>query len=183
MNGVFVDQHGSSVAIEQSNCRMAGGFSQNGISAVTALAYVTPEIKAFKLEREPSLPAKSAGAKTRRTGYYWRGCDARYARLMQLVEAEGKRGPRWKAWPGCCRPGAPAPARSPCANEKFHPDVETNFWTIATWVEVVFGPGPAHLIAGTAPEAHRADFSNGLPSWSSAKGLPCSRSSPQNSPA
>jgi hypothetical protein len=140
-NMVWVDEQGSSVAIEQSNCRMGWRFSTNGISAVTALAYLTPELQAFKLERDRHSLKLRGWGEDAPDWIYWRGCDARYRRLMKLVEEAGRRGSTLE---GMARmlldPDAPFPERISCANEKFHPDVDTDFWTVFTWATVVFGP-------------------------------------------
>jgi len=140
-NYVFADEQGKSVAIEQTNCRMGWRFSTNGISAVTALAYMTPELQQFKLERDRLSLEKRGWKEDCPDWVYWRGCDARYRRLMKLVEEEGRRGPTLE---GMARilldPDAPFPERISVANEKFHPDVECNFWTVFAWAAVVFGP-------------------------------------------
>ncbi|NQU10718.1 hypothetical protein HQ590_08010 [bacterium] len=140
-NSVWVDEAGNSVAIEQSNTRMGWRFSTNGISAVTALAYTTPELQQFKLERDRLSLEKRGWGEDSPDWIYWRGCDARYRRLLQLVDEEARRGPTLA---GMARllldPAAPFPERISCANEKFHPEVEPNCWTVYTWAEVVFGP-------------------------------------------
>jgi hypothetical protein len=140
-NSVYVDEQGHSVAIEQSNCRMGWRFSTNGISAVTALAYSTPELQEFKLERDRLSLEKRGWGEDSPDWIYWRGCDERYRRLLQLVKAEGRRGPTLEGMATLLLdPQAPFPERISVANEQFYPDMETDFWTISTWTTVVFGP-------------------------------------------
>jgi len=140
-NAVYVDQHGDSVAIEQSNCQMGWRFPTNGITAVTGLAYGTPELQKLKLERDRLSLEKRGWDESSPDWIYWRGCDARHSRLMKLVAAEEERGPTLE---GIARmlldPDASFPERISCANDKFHPDVESNSWTMYTWATVVFGP-------------------------------------------
>jgi len=140
-NAVYVDEEGNSVAIEHSNCRMGWRYPTNGISAVTAIAYATPEMKAFKLERDRLSLEKRGWTEECPDWVYWRGCDARYERLLKLVEEEGKRGPTLE---GMARmlldPDAPVPERISTANEEFWPGLNSNFWTVYTWAAVVFGP-------------------------------------------
>lgn len=139
-NAVFVDEEGRSVAIEQSNCRMCWRFSTNGISAVTAFDFRTPELYAFKLERDRLSLEKRGWNEECPDWIYWRGCNARGERLMRLVEEEGRRGPTLE---GMARllldPEGPLPDRISTANEPFYPGLNSNFWTVYTWVCVVFG--------------------------------------------
>jgi len=140
-NGIFVDETGDSVAVEQSNCRMAWRYAENGVSATTALAYHEPELKAFKHERDLLSLEKRGWGKAAPDWVYWDGCNRRYDRLMKLVEAERKRPLTVE---GMARilldPEGTPPDRISCANEPFHPDVQTNFWTMYTWVAIPFGP-------------------------------------------
>lgn len=141
-NAIYVDEAGHSVAIEHSNCRMGWRFARRGISAVTAIAYATPEMRAFKLERDRLSLDKRGWTTDCPDWVYWRGCDARYQRLLMLAEEEGARGPTVE---GLARmlldPEAPVPERISVANEEYWPGLNANFWTINTWVAVVFGPG------------------------------------------
>lgn len=140
-NFVFVDEQGRSAAVEQTNCRMAWRFSAHGISAVTALAYLDPDLHRYKLECDRRSLEKRGWGEDCPDWVYWRGCDARYARLRKLTEEIAKRGATVEAMARLLLdPEATPPERISCANERYHPDIETNFWTVYTWVEVVFGP-------------------------------------------
>jgi len=140
-NAVFVDEEGNSVAVEHTNCRMGWRFSTNGISAVTAFDYQTPELRQFQLERQRLSLQKRGWGEDSPDWLYWRGCNARGERLKQLVEEEGKRGPTLE---GMARilldPEGPLPDRISTANEPFYPGLETDMWTMYTWVTAVFGP-------------------------------------------
>jgi hypothetical protein len=139
-NGVWVDEEGHSVAVEQTNCRIGFRFPTNGISAVTAFAYMTPELQKFKLEHDRLSLEKRGWGEDCPDWIYWRGCDARSRRLMKLVDEEARCGPTLE---GMARllldPDASFPERISIANEKFHPDAATDFWTMYTWAVVVFG--------------------------------------------
>jgi hypothetical protein len=140
-NGVYVDETGDSVAIEQTNCRMGWRYAEGGVSAVTGLAYQTPELRALKAERDQLSLDKRGWGHGAPDWVYWKRCNARYDRLMRLVADESRRGPTLEGMARILLDSeGGSGARISAANEQFHPDVQTDFWTMCTWVAVPFGP-------------------------------------------
>ena len=85
-NCIVVDTNHDSVAIEKANVRMGIRPSVNGASCVTALSFMDPEMKAYKLERDKaSIAARGWTLEEAIDWKYWRGCDKRYERLVSLI--------------------------------------------------------------------------------------------------
>ncbi len=140
-NSVWVDRTGDAVAVENSNTLMGYRFAENGIAAVTALAYLTPTLKAHKAERDELSLQKRGWTHDSPDWCYWQGCNQRYDRLMHLVKEEAQRGPTLEGMANILLdPAGPLPQRISTANEPFYPGLDTNFWTMATWVTVLYGP-------------------------------------------
>ncbi len=58
-------------------------------SAVTACAYLTPEMNAFKKERDKiSFELRGYDPFDNPDYVFWEGCERRYKRLLKLVEQE-----------------------------------------------------------------------------------------------
>ena len=139
---IYVDERGDSVAIENTNCRMGVRYSSGGVSAVTACAYLTPEMNAYWRDRGRASLEARGWTEDCPDWAFWNGCEKRYRRLLKLVEAESRRGP---SPVGLARilldPEAPHPERISVAGEQDHPDQDADCWTVCMWVSVVFGPG------------------------------------------
>jgi hypothetical protein len=142
-NRVWVDEEGHAVATESSNCRFGYRFAERGIAAVTALAYRTPELQAFKRERDLLSLEKRGWDQTSPDWCYWQTCEVRYDRLLALTAALARSGPTLA---GLARvmldPDGPLPARISTANEPFHPEVPTDLWTMYTWVAAPLAEPP-----------------------------------------
>jgi hypothetical protein len=139
-NTIWVDSTGKSVAIEQSNCRMGHRYSENGVSAVTALAYQDPAMKAFKLKQDlQSL--KLRGWTTHCPDWvYWDRCILRYDRLMQLVKQHTQTGLGLRAAAQILLdPLGPPSGRISLAGNEFWPGLGKTNYTCYTWVSVPFG--------------------------------------------
>lgn len=141
-NTIFVDTEMNSVAIEKSNCRMGVRWPKNGASAVTACAYLTPEMNAFKKERDRiSFEKRNYDPVDNPDYVFWAGCEKRYHRLLYLVESEASKTPTLEGLTSIMLDHAvPFPDRICLAGEKGHRlDWEAN-WTLVSWSSVLFGP-------------------------------------------
>ncbi|MCM8817397.1 MAG: hypothetical protein NC913_07820, partial [Candidatus Omnitrophica bacterium] len=141
-NIVFADEQFNSVAIEKSNCRMGVRWPKNGASAVTACAYLTPEMNAFKKERDKiSFEMRGFDPVDNPDYVFWDGCERRYRRLLQLVEQEASKTPTLEGLVGIMLDHqVPFPDRICLAGEKGHRlDWEAN-WTLTSSSSVLFGP-------------------------------------------
>jgi hypothetical protein len=143
-NCIVVDTNHDSVAIEKANVRMGIRPSVNGASAVTALAFLDPEMKAFKLDRDKASIARRGWTLDEAPDWkYWRGCDQRYERLVSLVNAASERPASLQDMADIMTDHAvPYPARVCIAGqsciEGFGPD-QTE-WTGVSHSEVLEGP-------------------------------------------
>ncbi|HOC02581.1 MAG: hypothetical protein BWX89_01095 [candidate division TA06 bacterium ADurb.Bin131] len=141
-NLVFADTEMNSVAIEKSNCRMGVRWPENGASAVTACSYLTPEMNAFKKERDKiSFELRGFDPVDNPDYVFWAGCEKRYIRLLYLVENEAKSIPTLEGLANIMLDHAvPFPDRICLAGEKGHRlDWEAN-WTLTSSSSVLFGP-------------------------------------------
>ncbi len=140
-NSIYVDKHLNSVSVEKANRRMGLRYHNNGCSAITAGAYLTPEMAAFKRDRDLAsfkargLPSDCTDA------LYWAGCERRYKRLIKLVEAENARGATLLGAANIALDHAvPFPDRICIAGEKSHPDEALQNWSLQTFAAVLSGP-------------------------------------------
>lgn len=140
-NSIFVDSQWNFVAIEKANRRMGVRYAKDGACAITACAYLTPEMNAFKKERD-ALSFKVRGWTTDNPdAAYWNGCERRYRRLLKLVDEENRRGPTLL---GAARivldHAVPFPDCICVAGEKGHPDEQLQNWTLISFARCVVGP-------------------------------------------
>ncbi|MCM8815280.1 MAG: hypothetical protein NC937_00145 [Candidatus Omnitrophica bacterium] len=141
-NIIFADSEFNSVAIEKSNCRMGVRWPKNGASAVTACAYLTPEMNSFKKERDRiSFQMRGYDPVDNPDYVFWEGCERRYRRLLKLVEQESSKTPTLQGLVSIMLDHAvPFPDRICLAGEKGHRlDWEAN-WTLVSSSSVLFGP-------------------------------------------
>ncbi len=141
-NLVFADTEMNSVAIEKSNCRMGMRWAKNGASAVTACSYLTPEMNAFKKERDRiSYEMRGFDPVDNPDYVFWAGCEKRYHRLLELVEKESSGTPTLEGLANIMLDHAvPFPDRICLAGEKDHPLQEDSNWTLTSFSSVLFGP-------------------------------------------
>jgi hypothetical protein len=141
-NMIFVDTEMNSVVIEKSNCRMGVRWAKNGASAVTSCAYLTPEMNAFKKERDRiSFELREFDPFDNPDYVFWDGCERRYKRLLKLVDELASGTPTLEGLIEIMLDhSVPFPDRICLAGEKGHRDeIETN-WTLVSWSSVLFGP-------------------------------------------
>ena len=140
-NRIYVDPDLNFAAVEKANRRMGVRYSTNGACAITACAYLTPEMHAFKKERD-AISIKARGWTNDCPDFlYWQGCERRYRRLLQLVEEEGRRGATLR---GAARialdHAVPFPDRICVAGEKGHRHEQLQNWTMTSFVRCISGP-------------------------------------------
>lgn len=140
-NGIIVDEEQNSVAFEKSNCRMGVRYSDDGTAAVTACSYLTPEMKKFKEERSRLSLKLRDWDETAPDWVYWKGCDARYERLLNLTKEANKRGATLEDMAAIVTDHAvPFPERVCLSGEKISPDDELSNWTLTSQASVLEGP-------------------------------------------
>jgi len=143
-NSILVDTNLDSVAIEKANVRLGARKSDNGASAVTALACQVPEMKAHKEDCDRrSVLARGWTIEEAPDWYYWRGADQRYERLLQLTNAANRRGASLQDMANIATDHAvPFPARVCIAGEFRHPKIKPGKeeWTAVSHSEVLEGP-------------------------------------------
>ena len=143
-NSILVDKNLDSVALEKANCRLGVRKSDGGASAVTALSYLVPEMKAFKEERDrKSVELRGWTVEEAPDWYYWRGADKRYERLLALTaEANRKGASLWDMAAITTDHAAPYPERVCIAGEFRHPMIPRGGeeWTGVSHCEVLEGP-------------------------------------------
>jgi hypothetical protein len=143
-NCILVDTNLDSAALEKANCRLGVRKMDGGASAVTALSYQVPEMKAFKDERDrKSVELRGWTIEEAPDWYYWRGADKRYQRLLQLTaEANRKGADLWDMAAITTDHAVPYPDRVCIAGEFRHPLVPRGGeeWTAVSHCEVLEGP-------------------------------------------
>lgn len=143
-NHILIDTQLNSVAIEKANVRMGVRSAVNGASAVTALSYQTPELKEYKLERDLlSIQKRGWTTENAPDWIYWRGADARYLRLLSLVEEASKHPATLQEMAAIVTDHAvPYPACVCLAGQTCVPGVtvEQAEWTAVSHSEVLEGP-------------------------------------------
>ena len=140
-NRIYVDSEWNFAATEKANVRMGVRYSK-GWAAITACAYLTPEMNAFKRERDlVSFQTRGWNPHDNSDKAYWDGAERRYRRLMQLTEAEAARGATVL---GAARVvldhAVPFPDRVCLAGEQGHPDEKLQNWTLLSFSRCVSGP-------------------------------------------
>lgn len=144
-NCIVVDTHHDSVAIEKANVRMGIRPSVNGASAVTALAFLDPEMKAYKLLKDRESIARRGWTVEEALDWkYWRGCDKRYERLVALINAASARPSSLQQMADIMTDHA-VPFEEGCVclegksvSPEIGPDVAE--WTVVSHSEVLEGP-------------------------------------------
>jgi len=143
-NSILVDKNLDSVALEKANCRLGVRKMEGGASAVTALSYMVPEMKAFKEECDrKSVELRGWTIEEAPDWYYWRGADKRYTRLLKLTaEANRKGAGLWDMAAITTDHVAPYPDRVCIAGEFRHPMIPpgNEEWTGVSHCEVLEGP-------------------------------------------
>jgi len=145
-NGIVVDEDHNPVAYEKSNCRMGVRYTDDGTAAVTACSYLIPEMKAFKEERGRLSLKRRNWDESAPDWVYWKGCDARYERLLALTAKAAKRGPTLNDMAKIVTDHAvPFPERICLAGQKGHPDDFDVNWTLTSEASVLEGPNRRSL--------------------------------------
>jgi len=143
-NSILVDTNLDSVALEKANCRLGVRKMAGGASAVTALAFMDPGMKAFKEERDrKSVELRGWTIEEAPDWYYWRGADKRYERLLKLTEEANHKGASlWDMAAITTDHAVPYPDRVCIAGEFRHPLVPpgNEEWTGVSHCEVLEGP-------------------------------------------
>ena len=143
-NGILVDEENRAVAYEKLNCRMGVRYLEDGSAAVTACAVVIPEIKAFrdKFHRK-SMELRGLDVEHSPDAHYWKGCEARYHRLLKLTAEASRNGATLQDMADIVTDhAAPYPERVCIAGQTCHPDLksETTEWTMTSRAMVLSGP-------------------------------------------
>ena len=154
-NQLWTDGKGAFAAIEKANVRMGVRYS-DGWGAITACSYVTPDMNAFKKERDLlSYQARGWDPEDNMDRAYWDGDESRYRRLLQLCEGEHARGATLL---GAAAIGldhaVPFPARVCISGERGHRDEEENYqnWTLISYNGVLNGPNTRQYIWVNDPD-------------------------------
>jgi len=154
-NGIIVDEQKNMVAFEKSNCRVGFRYTSDGTCAVTACSYLIPEMYAFKLERSKLSLQKRGWTEDSPDWVYWKGCDARYRRLLEMTGAAAARGATLADMAAIVTDHAvPVPDRICLAGEPGHKDDTDSNWTLMSQASVLEGPGRRTLfwrVEGNTP--------------------------------
>jgi len=142
-NQLWTDAGGAFAAIDKANVRMGVRYT-SGWGAITACAYLSPEMNAFKKERDlRSYLARGWDVNDNTDKAYWDGDEARYRRLVMLVEKEYQRG---ASLLGAAQIAldhkAPFPERICLAGERGHRDEKEGAqnWTLISSATCTDGP-------------------------------------------
>jgi hypothetical protein len=142
-NQLWVDTEMRGVMVEKANTRVAYRWPTHGAICITACSYIDPGMNAFKRERLGRvMKLKGENEKTCVDVVYSRGADARQHRLLELTNAEAKRGATlWGALAVVADTAVPFPARICLAGEKGLPEKEPNAnWSLTQHAAVISGP-------------------------------------------
>ncbi|NQU11359.1 hypothetical protein HQ590_11240 [bacterium] len=137
-NSLMIDSQMNSVVLEKSNCALGVRWPTNGCSASSACFYLTPEMKALKLERDRLSLQRRGWDETAPDWLFWQQCRARYEKLLELAEQENDR--------GATLPGVAATMLHHGAGaiyqegNKVHPDLFDVTRTLTSWSAVLTGP-------------------------------------------
>lgn len=139
-NRIYVDAEMNFASVEKANVRMGVRYSR-GCAAITAGAYLTPEMRAFKKERDQVSFEVRGWTEDNPDAVYWDGCERRYRRLLDLVEKEYKNGATLiGAAQIALDHSVPFPERICLAGEKGHRKEKLQNWTIVSFSCCVAGP-------------------------------------------
>ncbi|MBI4028520.1 MAG: hypothetical protein HY360_26270 [Verrucomicrobia bacterium] len=142
-NGIIVDDEDHAVAYEKLNCRMGVRYSEDGSAAVTACAVVIPEIKAFRDQiHRKSMELRGMDVEHSTDAHYWKGCEARYRRLLKLTAAASRNAATLQDMAAIVTDhAAPYPERICIAGQTCHPDLksEDTEWTMTSRAMVLSG--------------------------------------------
>lgn len=140
-NQILVDADHESVAIEKANCRMGVRPSKNGASAVGAVSFLVPEMRAFKEERgRLSIARRGWTIDNAPDWKYWKGADERYERLLTLVDRITGKPTLQDLAEVMTDHAVPYPARVCLAGESDLGNPEDREWTMCSHTEVLEGP-------------------------------------------
>jgi len=119
-NKILVDRHNNAVAMDKSNCKVA--FRKpavNGAIAITACAYLDPELSAHQLARAAkAAEMKGESVEESMDCNYHLGSRKRYQRLVDLTDAAAKGQPTiWDALEVVADHAVPYPDRVCLAGE------------------------------------------------------------------
>ena len=176
-NQLYIAPDMTFAAVEKANVRMGVRYS-SGWGAITACAYLTPDMFAFKQERAQRSFEVRGWTDDNPDAAYWKGCEERYRRLLELCEAEHKRGATLLGAAAIALDhAAPLPERICLAGERGHKDEVLQNWTQRSDASVVSGPNrrmlfwtidpndpkpvyhtPCHVRAGVGLESRQAEW-------------------------
>lgn len=138
-NRLYVDPDMNFAAVEKANIRMGVRYT-SGHAAITACAYLDPEMNAFKKERDIVSFEARGWSEDNPDATYWAGAEKRYRRLLELVETESKRGATLTGAANIALDHAvPFPDRICLAGEQGHPDEKLQNWTIQSFARCISG--------------------------------------------
>lgn len=142
-NQLWVDPQMNFAALEKANVRMGVRYS-TGCAAITACAYLTSEMNAFKKKRDlQSYLARGWDLADNPDKAYWDGDEARYRRLLELVQKEYDRGATLLGAAEIALDHAvPFPARINIQGQASHHDEKPGMqnWSMITNVWCISGP-------------------------------------------
>lgn len=144
-NKILVDRHLNAVAMDKSNCKVA--FRKptvNGAIAITACAYLDPELSAHQLARAAkAAEMKGESVEDSSDSNYHLGSRKRYQRLVDLTDEAAKGQPTiWDALEVVADHAVPYPDRVCLAGESCH-STERNpkeNWSVTQHAAVLTGP-------------------------------------------
>jgi hypothetical protein len=148
-NGIIVDDDLNCVAFERSNCRIAWRHTDNGTAAVTSCSYLIPEMNRHRdrcLRRALALrgdPVVDDDCATLPDWKYWRRAEARYRRLLKLVDEAATKGPSLDDMAAIMTDHDASPGERIChAGESCHPAIPAGAgtWTSRSRAAVLHGP-------------------------------------------
>lgn len=151
-NSMYVDGDMNFASVEKANVRMGVRYSA-GCGAITACAYLTPEMNAFKKERDRASFEARGWGDDNRDAAYWAGAEKRYRRLLDLVQAEHRRGATLIGAAHIALDHAvPFPERICLAGQKGHPQEKMQNWTLVSFADCLSGPNRRTLYWVIDPE-------------------------------
>jgi len=144
-NKLLVDRHLNAVAMDKSNCKVA--FRKptvNGAVAITACAYLDPELSAHQLARAAKAAEMKGESLEESLDYnYHLGSRKRYQRLMELTDQAAKDRPTlWDALEVVADHAVPYPDRVCLAGESRNsivPNPKEN-WSVTQHAAVLTSP-------------------------------------------
>jgi hypothetical protein len=143
-NTIWCDRSLRAAAVEKTNCMMAVRRpTVNGAVAVTACAYLDPKLSAHQLERaRRAMKMKGENESNALDLNYHLGSGRRYRRLVELTDAEAKRGATlWGALAVASDHAVPYPDRVCLAGETMFPEREpAPNWSVTNHAAVISGP-------------------------------------------